>query len=85
MYTNEQSRRKLRSLAVQQLDVLSESQQLTSNTVREVDGLRGKNESDQTPEDKMRVAQLEGFLHYLHRGQERMGQARRRLRTSQVE
>ena len=85
MYTNEQSRRKLRSLAIQQLDVLSESQQITSNTVREVDGLRGKNESDQTPEDKMRVAQLEGFLHYLHRGQERMGQARRRLRTSQVE
>ena len=85
MYTNEQSRRKLRSLAVQQLDVLSESQQLTSNAVRKVDGLRGKNESDRTPEDKMRVAQLEGLVHYLHRGQERMGQARRRLRTSQVE
>ena len=33
----------------------------------------------------MRIAQIEGFLHYLHRSQERMGQARRRLRTSQIE
>ena len=84
-YTSKQSRRKLRSLAVQQLDVLSESQQLTKDAGREVDSLRGKNESDQTPEDKMRVAQLERLLHYLHRSQERMGQARRRLRTSQIE
>ena len=84
-YTSEQLRTQLRSLAVQQLDILSESQQLTEVAAREGDTLRGKLESEQTPEDKMRVAQIEGFLHYLHRSQERMGQARRRLRTSQIE
>ena len=84
-YTSEQLRGQLRSLAVQQLEVLSQSQQLTKTAGREVDALRGKTESEQTPEDKMRVAQIEGLLHYLHRAQERMGQARRRLRTSQIE
>ena len=84
-YTSEQLRTQLRSLAVQQLDILSESQQLTEVAAREGDTLRGKLESEQPPEDKMRVAQIEGFLHYLHRSQERMGQARRRLRTSQIE
>ena len=84
-YTSEQLRGQLRSLAVQQLEVLSQSQQLTKTAGREVDALRGKTESEQTPEDKMRVAQIEGLLHYLHRAQERMGQARRRLRTSQTE
>ena len=84
-YTSEQLRGQLRSLAVQQLEVLSQSQQLTKIAGREVDTLRGKTEKEQTPEDKMRVAQIEGLLHYLHRAQERMGQARRRLRTSQTE
>ena len=84
-YTSEQLRSQLRSLAVQQLEVLSESQQLTELAAREVETLRGKSEKDRTPEDKMRIAQIEGFLHYLHRAQERMGQARRRLRTSQFE
>jgi len=84
-YTSEQLRGQLRSLAVQQLEVLSQSQQLTKTAGREVDALRGKTENEQTPEDKMRVAQIEGLLHYMHRAQERMGQARRRLRTSQTE
>jgi hypothetical protein len=50
-YTSEQLRGQLRSLAVQQLEVLSQSQQLTKIAGREVDTLRGKTEKEQTPEE----------------------------------
>lgn len=78
-------RRTMRSMATQQLEVLSESQQLTESAGQEIDALNGKLEEEKTPEDKIRVSQLEGVLSYLHKSQERMGQARRRMRTLQVE
>ena len=81
----ESIRRNMRSMATQQLEVLSESQQLTEYAGQEMDTLRGKGEEEQTPEDKMRLVQLEGVLGYLHKSQEKMGQARRRTRTLQVE
>ncbi|MBV1880432.1 MAG: VWA domain-containing protein [Pseudomonadales bacterium] len=81
----ESVRRNMRSMATQQLEVLSESQQLTEFAGREMDVLKGKGEEEQTAEDKMKLSQLEGLLGYLHTSQEKMGQARRRMRTLQVE
>jgi DNA-binding NarL/FixJ family response regulator len=72
-----------RSHATAQRAVLSDADQLAVTIGDERDGIAARPEEERTPEDGMRVVQLSNVLDYLHRGRERMGQARRQLRQRQ--
>ena len=82
---SERLRREFRARATDQRALLSDADRLAGRIDAESQGIASRSEEQQTPEDQMRVAQLEGVLHYLHLARERMGQTRRQLRQRQGE
>ncbi|MCH8082621.1 MAG: VWA domain-containing protein [Myxococcales bacterium] len=84
-YAPERLRREFRARATDQRALLSDADRLAGRIDAESQGIASRSEEQQTPEDQMRVAQLEGVLHYLHLARERMGQTRRQLRQRQGE
>ena len=81
----EHLRREFRARATDQRALLSDADRLARRIDAESQGIASRPEEQRTPEDQMRVAQLEGVLHYLHLARERMGQTRRQLRQRQGE
>jgi len=82
---SEHLRREFRTRATDQRALLSDADRLARSIDAESQGIAARPEEERTPEDQMRVAQLEGVLHYFHLARERMGQARRQLRQRQGE
>jgi len=82
---SEHLRREFRARATDQRALLSDADRLAGAIDAESQGIASRPEEERTPEDQMRVAQLEGVLHYLHLARERMGQTRRQLRQRQGE
>jgi Ca-activated chloride channel family protein len=78
-------RTQFRELAVEERRILSQSGALAEKAGGELDSLESRATEELTPEDQIRMVQLEGVLHYLHRGRERVGQARSQLRRKQAE
>jgi Ca-activated chloride channel family protein len=82
---SEHLRREFRARASEQRALLSDADRLAGAIDAESHGITSRSDEQRTPEDQMRVAQLEGVLHYLHLARERMGQTRRQLRQRQGE
>ena len=78
-------RRTYRNLATQQLAVLGMADKLSRRASNELQGIRDKPEEERGAPENLRAGQLEGVLHYLHQAQERIGQARNRMRRRQGE
>jgi len=78
-------RPQFRRVAVEERKILSEASGLAQLAGEELDSLQQLSEEELSPEDRMRMAQLSGLLHHLHRGRERIGQARSQLRRRQAE
>jgi Ca-activated chloride channel family protein len=74
-----------RDSATEQRLVLSDANTLAERVARERAGLQSKPEAERSPEDVLRVAQLDGVLRYLDGAIERMGQTRRQLRQRRAE
>jgi Ca-activated chloride channel family protein len=81
----EELRREFRGLAATQRGLLSDADGLAERVGTERDALLAKSEQERSPEEAIRLTQLQNLLHYLHRGRERMGHARSRLRRHQAE
>lgn len=81
----DQFRSDFRQLAVQQQKILSDSQALTKSAQEELDASKGKKDEEQTPQDKVRAAQLNNLLHYLNQANQRLGQARSQMRRRQAD
>ncbi len=82
---SEPLRRAFRARATDQRALLADADRLARAIDAESQGIASRAQEEQTPEDRMRAAQLDGVLHYLHLARERMGQARRQLRQRQGE
>ncbi len=74
-----------RETATEQRLVLSDANSLAERVARERAGLQSKPESERSPEDVLRIRQLDGVLGYLDSAIERMGQTRRQLRQRRAE
>jgi Ca-activated chloride channel family protein len=73
-----------KQVAVEARRILGEARALVDVAGSELDALEQRAEAERTPEERMRAAQLQGVLHYLHRARERIGQARGQLRQRQA-
>jgi len=78
-------RPQFRRVAVEERKILSEAGTLAQLAGEELDSLQDLSDEELSPEDRMRVPQLAGLLHHLHRSRERIGQARSQLRQRQAE
>jgi Ca-activated chloride channel family protein len=74
-----------RDSATEQRLVLSDANTLAERVARERAGLQSKPEAERSPEDVLRIGQLDGVLRYLDGAIERMGQTRRQLRQRRAE
>ncbi len=81
----ESLRPQFRELATAERQMLADAGKLTEETAQERDALEAKKEEERTPEEKIRRAQLEAVLHYMHRSSERLGQTRQHLRQKSGE
>ncbi len=73
-----------KQVAVEARRILGEARALVDVAAGELDSLEQRADEELTPEERMRAAQLQGVLHYLHRARERVGQARNQLRQRQA-
>ncbi|MBW2384868.1 MAG: VWA domain-containing protein [Deltaproteobacteria bacterium] len=73
-----------KQVAVEARRILGEARALVDAAGGELDSLEQRADEELTPEERMRAAQLQGVLHYLHRARERIGQARSQLRQHQA-
>ncbi len=80
---DETTRTLFKNIAVQERLVLGQANSLARIAGDELEIFRDLGEENLSPEDAMRSAQLEALLHYTHRAQERIGQARSQLRRRQ--
>jgi Ca-activated chloride channel family protein len=78
-------RSEFRQLAIQQRKLLSESQALAKTAQEELETRDHKKDEDESPQDKVRAAQLDNLLHYMHQANQRLGQARSQMRRGQAE
>ncbi len=74
-----------RSLKIEQGKLLSRLEEVVLNLRDEADRLKAVDESERTPEQNIRLVQLQNVMAYLHRSGQHMGQARRQLRERQAE
>ncbi|MFV2065329.1 MAG: VWA domain-containing protein, partial [Pirellulales bacterium] len=84
-YATDRFRLEYRRLAVQQRQILSDSQTLANSAGEELDSLEKKKDEERQPEEAMRSVQLNHLLHYLNRANQRLGMARSQLRRKQGE
>jgi Ca-activated chloride channel family protein len=73
-----------KQVAVETRRILGDARALVDAAGSERDSLEQRADEELTPEERMRAAQLEGVLHYLHRARECVGQARSQLRQRQA-
>ena len=78
-------RRDFRGLAARELTVLADAERLSDQAARELEGIKAKPDEDRTPKEALRAARLEALVGHVHRGRERIAQARTRLRRLQGE
>jgi len=81
----EAMRPQFKRVALEERTLLGDARALSDMAGAELDSLEGRADEELGPEEQMRRAQLAGLLHYLHRGRERMGQARSQLRQRRAE
>ena len=74
-----------RAAEVEARALLADAGDVVELAGRELDALGAKPAEERTPEDELRAAQLDGVLRHLHRGREKLGQARQQLRQRQSE
>ena len=74
-----------RSLKIEQGKLVSRLEELVLNLRDETDRLKAVDKSERTPEQNIRLVQLQNVMAYLHRSGQHMGQARRQLRERQAE
>ncbi|MCP4003627.1 MAG: VWA domain-containing protein [bacterium] len=74
-----------RTLSATQRQTLSDGDALADRADEERAALAEKPQEELAAEEGIRLAQLEQLMHYLLRGRERMGQARRELRQKRAE
>ena len=74
-----------RQAATAQRLIVSDADTLADRIEREREELLRKGEEERTPEDSLRIEQLEGVLIYVDSAIERMGQTRRQLRQRRAE
>ncbi len=72
-----------RSLAVQQRQIRSDAQTLLNDASQEQASLQQKKEEELEQEEKIKLAQLFGLLHYANRAIQNMGQTRSQFRFQQ--
>ncbi len=73
-------RTRFKALAVEERRLLAETGALTELASTELAALQSKPDGERTPEEAMRLAQLEGVQAHVHRARERIGQTRSQLR-----
>ncbi len=78
----EAERREFRALSTRQRQILSDADAFAMRVDAERTALASKSEEEQTPEEQIRIFQLERMQEYLQRARERMGHARRELRAA---
>jgi len=83
-HLNENSKVLFKNAAVTERQILSDATSLARTAGNELESLKNASDDELSPEQRMRGAQLEVMLSYLHRAQERMGQARSQLRRKQA-
>jgi hypothetical protein len=83
-HLGENSKVLFKNAAVAERQILSGATLLTRAAGDELESLKNASDDELSPEQRMRGAQLEAMLSYLHRAQERMGQARSQLRRKQA-
>jgi len=84
-YATDAMRPQFRRVAVEERKILSQAGTLAQLAGEELDSLQDLSDEELSPEDRMRIPQLGGLLHHLHRGRERIGQTRSQLRQRQAE
>ena len=74
-----------RGLSVTERQLISDFQKLAEDARSEADALASKSDEEQTPEERLRGAQLTGLLRYLESSRSRMTKARSLIRRQQSE
>ncbi|PAY19887.1 hypothetical protein CKO51_08610 [Rhodopirellula sp. SM50] len=80
----DQYRTSFQRLAIDQRVSLSDLQGLVEQAAGELETLESKSESERSPEENIRIAQLVSLLSYLNQGSQRIGQSRSQLRRRQA-
>ncbi len=83
-HLGENSKVLFKNAALAERQILSGATSLTRAAGDELESLQNASDDELSPEQRMRGAQLEAMLSYLHRAQERVGQARSQLRRKQA-
>ena len=83
-HLGEHSKALFKNAAVTERQILSTATGLSRAAGDELKSLQNSSDAELSPEQRMRGAQLEALLGYLHLAQERMGQARSQLRRKQA-
>jgi Ca-activated chloride channel family protein len=79
------TRKQLRGLSTSQRLILSDADAFAQRVDGERRAIEEQAEEARSPEDEMRIVQLDRVLHYLHLARERMGHSRRALRRGRSE
>ncbi|MBF0419043.1 MAG: VWA domain-containing protein [Magnetococcales bacterium] len=72
-----------RDFSARQLEIMTQEEAVGTMAGSELENIRKKKENERTPQEGMRLHQLELLLDDLHQARERMGQGRAALRGSQ--
>ena len=83
-HLGEHSKALFKNAGLSERQILSNATGLSRAAGDELKSLQNSSDAELTPEQRMRGAQLEALLGYLHLAQERMGQARSQLRRKQA-
>jgi len=78
-------RKEFRELGVQQRQTLSEILDVTESARREYDAIEAIESGKQSPQQRVRFAQLRGVLGHMETSSQRVGQGRSQLRRHQAE
>ena len=83
--SSEEFRSDFRQLSMDQRQIVSDIQAITSNAREELDRIKAKTDKDRSPEENVRVAQLSNLIHYTSQADQRFGQAHSQMRRRQGE
>ncbi len=83
-HLGERSKALFKNAGLSERQILSSATGLSQAAGDELKSLQNSSDAELSPEQRMRGAQLEALLGYLHLAQERMGQARSQLRRKQA-
>ncbi len=83
-HLGERSKALFKNAALSERQILTSATGLSQSAGDELKSLQNSSDAELSPEQRMRGAQLEALLGYLHLAQERMGQARSQLRRKQA-